>query len=109
MVKSVIRSERNLHSLVPAPNLAKKSVNWVVKIQDQYKTYSKSRQGKDRSPIIVQGHFLSFCWNLMVYGSAFFTGFLNIRVSCAISIFLKLVSTSPAVLKISDKSYHWSK
>ena len=29
---------------------------------------------------ILQLHFLTLCWNLTVYGSAFFTGYVQIRV-----------------------------
>ncbi|CAD5117322.1 DgyrCDS6108 [Dimorphilus gyrociliatus] len=79
--KQFFQNERNLQTLVPSINLVKKNVNWVARIQEQYKVYTKSMHGKDRSPIIVQMHFLTFCWNLIVYGSAFFTGFLNIRSS----------------------------
>jgi len=81
--KNYFSSAHALRSLVPSSKLRNKNINWTSKIQHQYRLYSSSLTNKDRSPQVLHGHFLTLCANLIVYGSAFFTGYVQLRATKA--------------------------
>ena len=66
-------SDLNLQSIVPFTQLRYKT-SWVQKIFNQYKKISSDVQvdGKLVKQERMQYNFLLICWNLTVYGSAFF-------------------------------------
>lgn len=71
--------ETNIWELVPATMLKSKSTNWSSKLEKEYKNFTQQMAGKERSPAILQYQFLIVCWNLVVYGSAFFSGSLQLK------------------------------
>lgn len=74
--KTFLFNNRNLHHLVPAPNL-KRNSNLPTKIFQQYKELCSGRTEGNNTRILLQTQFLNSCRNLTVYGSAFFTGRLQ--------------------------------
>ena len=70
----VFYSDLKLQSIVPFTQLRYKN-SWVHKIFNQYKKISSDVQViPDPAKLIqqMQYNFLLICWNLTVYGSAFF-------------------------------------
>ncbi|XP_013381091.1 krev interaction trapped protein 1 [Lingula anatina] len=64
--------ETNIWDLVPTPMLKSKGVGWTSKIEKEYKNFTQQMSDKDHPPQILQYQFLMVCWNLVVYGAAFF-------------------------------------
>ncbi|XP_067947183.1 krev interaction trapped protein 1-like [Watersipora subatra] len=71
--KHYLSNDLNLQSIVPFTQLRYKT-SWVQKIFNQYKKISSDVQvdGKLVKQERMQYNFLLICWNLTVYGSAFF-------------------------------------
>ncbi|XP_064646385.1 krev interaction trapped protein 1-like isoform X2 [Lineus longissimus] len=77
--KSFFSNEKNLQTLIPVGKLKARGVNWSNKLQARYKQVSSHL--KDKTTEDLKFRFLTLCWNLTVYGSAFFTGYVNIKSS----------------------------
>lgn len=75
--KAFLNNHRNLQQLVPVPNL-KKNSNLATKILAQYRELCSGRTEGNNTRIRLQTQFLNSCRNLTVYGSAFFTGGLQV-------------------------------
>ncbi|KAK2194018.1 hypothetical protein NP493_3g04010 [Ridgeia piscesae] len=77
--KNYLNSEHALTQLVPVAKLRNKSINWANKILEHYKTYTQKMVNRDKSPTGLHLHYLTVCWNLTVYGSAFFSGYVQVK------------------------------
>ena len=82
-------SDLNLQSIVPFTQLRYKT-SWVQKIFNQYKKISNDVQvnGKLVQQEQMQYNFLLICWNLTVYGSAFFEALLVGKVCVSMYHFI---------------------
>lgn len=81
VAKSFLASESNLQELVPFTLLSKNRSGWAGRVHSQYKRLSQQihQLANTEQEVLVhhlQFQFLTICWNLTVYGSAFFSGYL---------------------------------
>ncbi|ELT97767.1 hypothetical protein CAPTEDRAFT_226695 [Capitella teleta] len=77
--RNIIVSESALKSLIPGTKKSEKNQNWSKELLTQYKAFSQRMINRNRSVQVLQHQFLKICWNLTVYGSAFFTGKVNLK------------------------------
>ncbi|XP_055959104.1 krev interaction trapped protein 1 [Patella vulgata] len=72
-VKSILSNDKNMKQLVPAVVLKAKGASITNKILREYNNRDQIL-GKERNHMTLQRKFLSKCYVLTVYGSAFFEG-----------------------------------
>ncbi|CAH1789561.1 unnamed protein product [Owenia fusiformis] len=71
--------DKILPDLIPVGKRKSRSVNYSARITSQYKDFSAYMMRKKRTTEVLQHKFLTLCWNLTVYGSAYFHGHVKMK------------------------------
>jgi hypothetical protein len=101
---STIINDKMLQGMIPSSLLTNKNYNWPKSILDQFKHYSRNLASRERSLTILQLHFLTVCWNLTAYGSAFFTGYVRKGSRALMPVYVGVNDIGLHIITVDSKS-----
>lgn len=97
-------SEQLMPTLIPHAMVQNRYQYWSKTIIDQYRHYSKNMITRERTMPILQMHFLTICWNLTAYGSAFFTGYVQTKGRVSAPVYIGVNDIGIHIITVETKT-----